>query len=271
MNGRKALSLALAGVAVLTLAFGSGAFTSVSAERGVSVAVVGDDEAFVGYNSSDVVVEGGEEAELVTVTNRFAGAIEIEEATLESDGIVDESDLVVDDSSIGPGETASIAWDSPDCSALTASTVATTVEVAGTGVWAEIDGDTETREFEVTCAPPEAVTYTGNAKVEITTADASTVDLKYWTAETSGNGDAQYGGIIENFPTNESVNTQTEFDKPSNHSVVAIYLPEYGVTYVHPNYDVSAAELENLGAGDGQVLEGGFETADDSGGNSTDS
>lgn len=255
MNRRKALSLSLAAVAVLTLALGSGAFTSVSAERGVSVAVVGDDEAYVGYNSSDVVATDGEKpVDLVTVANRFPAEIQIEEATVESDGIVEEDDLVFDDlSPISPGNTTSIAWDSSDCSVLKTGTVAMTVEVAGTGVWAEIDGETETREFVVTCAPSEAVRFNGGGTVNVDTNDGEELEVEYWTTNASANSnDIDVDGPFESNPINASENENLN----TNDKVVAIYLPEYEVTYVHQGYDVSTGDSSNWGRGYGQPYSG---------------
>ena len=253
MNGRKALSLALAGIAVMSLAFGTGAFTSVSAERGVSVSVVDDDRAYVGYNSNDVMVTDHEDTDLVTVTNRFASDIEIEDVSVGSSDSIEESALAVDDGPITPGESASITWDEPDCSVLTQSTVTMTVEVAGAGVWAKIYGDTTTREFDVTCAPSEAVRFNGVGTVRVDAADRETVTVEYWTTNASANSTAaEVDG--PNGPETIDVGVNENLDPGDR--VIAIYVQEYDVTYVHPGYDVSTGDTGDWGAGNGQPYAG---------------
>ena len=75
MNGSRPLSLLLAGLAVSMLVFGSGGFTSVTAERSLSVAVVDTDEAYVGV---DAIQRGQSGTVTVTVTNRFAEPLTVD-------------------------------------------------------------------------------------------------------------------------------------------------------------------------------------------------
>ncbi|MDZ7745789.1 MAG: hypothetical protein U5K28_04425 [Halobacteriales archaeon] len=65
------------------LATGTFGFTSVSADRGVDISVVSDDEAFVGYQSSDKTVEDGERVKLVNVTNRFSDEISVTDVRVD--------------------------------------------------------------------------------------------------------------------------------------------------------------------------------------------
>ena len=240
MNGRKFVSLVLAGAAVLTLAFGSGAFTSVSAERGVSVAVVSDENAYVGYESSDVVVTDGESVDLVTVENRFAGEIAIEDVTVkEGDGLVGDVDY--DTSNISSGDPTAIEWVSDGCDAPKTETVVMDVTVEGTGVWADIDGDTETRRFDVTCIGSSPVVFRGGGQVVIDAPDED--EIVYWKTD-GGPNDADLSFMNQS----EEVN-QTTTLKPGSDNIPGVYFPDDNVSYVHPGFDLANGTYVNLGSG----------------------
>ena len=97
----RALSVALAVVAAAGLIFGTGGFTAMSADRGVNVDVVDDEDAYLGYemttetttvnNSSTVTAEA-------TYRNGFDG-----ELTLEVTVIVDGSEVNSETRTLGPG------------------------------------------------------------------------------------------------------------------------------------------------------------------------
>jgi hypothetical protein len=80
MNGRRAASLLLACLAVSVLVFGSGGFSSVTAERSLSVAVVDTDEAYVGV---DATQRGQSGTLTVTVTNRFVEPLTVERLVVD--------------------------------------------------------------------------------------------------------------------------------------------------------------------------------------------
>lgn len=74
MNYQRAVSVLLAVTAASMLVTGSFGFTSVSADRGVSVAVVEDENAYVGVSVCETDNGNGNGANpvKVTVTNQFA-------------------------------------------------------------------------------------------------------------------------------------------------------------------------------------------------------
>jgi hypothetical protein len=75
MNGSRAVSLLLAGLAVSALVFGSGGFSSVTAKRSLSITVADTDEAYVGV---DAAQRGQSGTVAVTVTNRFAEPLTVD-------------------------------------------------------------------------------------------------------------------------------------------------------------------------------------------------
>lgn len=152
MTKIKSLSLLLLLVASIGIMAGSSGFSSVSAERGVSVNVVTDESAYVGYQSSDLVVRDNEMTGLVAITNRFSDEIEVRDVAIV-DGRSILTGLTAPDS-ISSGEQAIIRG-TVDCTPNQTQQVAVTVMTRGNGVTAEISGDTETREFTLTCAAPE--------------------------------------------------------------------------------------------------------------------
>jgi hypothetical protein len=268
MNGRKALSLALAGIAVMSLAFGTGAFTSVSAERGVSVAVVDDDNAYVGYNSSleRSAVESGDTIPLVEIRNQFAQHVTVTEAIAWVDD--DSWDIDVVDSSLadlGSGNDTVITGTVSECDAGETRTAHVTVTVSGSGVWAKIFGESETqdREFEVTCEAPSQipsndVVFKGSGQVRINTLSEEQIEVVYWTTEGSPGDDSL------SFETHGPENRTPESSGPadivlqneSQPDIVAVYFPSTNTSYKHPNLLPENETGNNWGAGDGVPVEG---------------
>lgn len=187
---RRDLILMLSGTSVGALTFGSNAFSSATAERGVNAHVVSDKEALVGYEvRTDVepedsdseselpefVVTAGEPQKrtLVTITNHIG-----EDTTLE---IVDVN---VTTQSGGPSTVTSVEWDENSfrstadirgtivCDEEGSSIVELTVIVEATGVTATLFGDLDTRRFVVRCEPkPEPDSVDTD---QLTDEDAST-------------------------------------------------------------------------------------------------
>ncbi|WP_200530318.1 hypothetical protein [Halorubrum sp. LN27] len=94
---RRTLILLLGGGGSAALSTGTGAFSSATAERGVEVSVVDDEEAYVGYatpevnGNNELVAPVGKRVTLVRVTNRFAdedgiGVIDVDVATDSAGG-----------------------------------------------------------------------------------------------------------------------------------------------------------------------------------------
>jgi hypothetical protein len=111
MNRRTVL-LALAGVS-LVLMSGSGAFTSMSAERGVDISVVEDDRAYLAINSSEALQCG----EMNTVIqNQFSVALDsvVLDITLPREADANTTVEVVSSGSetmeLEPGESRELAF-----------------------------------------------------------------------------------------------------------------------------------------------------------------
>ena len=150
MNKAKALSLLLLIVAGTGLVFASFGFTSVSVERGLSVQVVNDERAYVGYQSSDLTVRDGETAGLVTVKNRLTHTIDIVDVTIEGRSLTIRN--LTTPTNISPGEGKAIRG-TVECTPNVTQEAELTVTLRGSGVDMRIFGDSETREFSLTCEP----------------------------------------------------------------------------------------------------------------------
>lgn len=152
MNKTKILSAVLMLVACTGLILGSFGFTSASADRSVSVQVVSDDYAFVGYQSSDLTAEDGETIDLVTVENRFSHSVDVTDITIEDGTFMISSPT--QPTNIHPGENGTIRG-TVECTPNETQKIGLTVTLKGSGVTAQIFGDTETRDFTLTCAAPQ--------------------------------------------------------------------------------------------------------------------
>ena len=84
MVGRRSLVALAAAVLALTLVSGTGGFSSVAADRPVSVAVVDDDEALVGVEADRIDRCGGNQRAL-TVSNRLGTDLHTVQATVLDD------------------------------------------------------------------------------------------------------------------------------------------------------------------------------------------
>lgn len=73
---RKPFVVLVAMAATASLAVGSGGFSSAGAERGVTVSVVGDENAYMSLSYADKTVSGDEAVTFVTVANRFTEKVE---------------------------------------------------------------------------------------------------------------------------------------------------------------------------------------------------
>lgn len=127
---------------------GSGAFSVTEAERSVTVAVVDDDSAYVGYDSRsrvEVNVTKEVDEELVTITNRFHTPIRVTD--VETGNPFIEVSLPLE---LGVGDSGVIRL--TDCDeSLDNEPVHVTVVVKGSGVEATVFGDSATRTVVVNC------------------------------------------------------------------------------------------------------------------------
>ena len=149
------VAVLLLGLAVIAAVVGTQAPTAVDAERGVSVTVVDDDEAYVGYEARSVTVTNTTTqtatATLVTVENRFPSSVEVTDVSVDTSSAL-HIDVLDDTGSITPGESASIRAEIR-CDRTVDDSVPVSVTLEGEGVQATLDGATDTRRVSVDCAP----------------------------------------------------------------------------------------------------------------------
>lgn len=127
---------------------GSGGFTTVSVDRGVSISVENDESAYVGYQSSDLTVENGTTIDLVVITNRLPDDINVIDVTIE-DGNFDISNPTTP-TDISPGKTGAIQG-TVRCTPSESQAIKLSVTVSGSDVTAQLAGETTTRNFTITC------------------------------------------------------------------------------------------------------------------------
>jgi hypothetical protein len=250
MNRRRALSLLVATVTVLSLAVGSASFTAVEADRGVSVNVVPDSEAYVGYNSSDVgPVEQGDEIDLVKLSNRFS-----ENTTLNVTSVDISTNTEMDIEPIDPyptlssGDSTKLNGTVENCVPGTTN-VEVTVELDGGSVWAKIFGDYYTREFTVTCEEPtvDGVTHTGNAWINISATNLDTVNVKALTVSNAGQTTSHNITEIDGLETNTDLHRNNDLGASGNEKFVALQIEETGQTFVRDQYNVTTGVLHDSG------------------------
>jgi len=173
------LVLVLLLTAAITLAVGTAGFSTVVADRPVSITVVSDQNAYVGFNTTDRTVSGADSdtdqstIQLVTVTNRLSDPIEIQDISVEvsdSDSSIDLGNpQVLDESSssgstdeISPGESVVTTAPVKSCPVGNSSAVEVGIETNSTGVQAVLNDETDSAEFVVTCPSIEDVVFDGN-------------------------------------------------------------------------------------------------------------
>ena len=281
---RRNLILMLGGTSAGSLTLGSGAFSSATAERDVSVGVVPDDEALVGYevredveqDDSDsgfpeLVVTAGENEErtLVTVRNRLGENTPIEitdvEVTTQSDEEPNVVDVEWDEGAFGPGEPANVRG-SIDCEQAGSDVVELTVTVEGKGINASLFGHTDTRRFVVRCESESlpdltseflphgegvessaTVTFNGLGQVELKHDERGTVDVQFYVGSKTG---ANKRMSVDAHPS-ETVETNQKLagDKFSSESVVGVRIAGSDAIYLHPSWSQDGCEFEKGSGG----------------------
>ncbi|MFB6112799.1 MAG: hypothetical protein ABEJ58_01695 [Halodesulfurarchaeum sp.] len=245
MRPLRSLSYVLAVLAVLAIVMGGLGFSSVSAERGVQVAVVDDAEAFVGYQSEDVTdVKEGETIPLVKVTNRFETDVNVTEVVVKS-GNPEQIDVDVKStpSNIDPGESGTIRGRVDQCEWSSSAEITATVTVKGKGIRATLFGEGETvdREFTVTCESPiDSVEFygAGNARIY---GPAESVWTKIKILE------KQSGSLEkETLSANTSSSLRSQLNRtPSDYTIVGVGISGESGYYVHPAFNTTSCTLES--------------------------
>lgn len=201
MNRRWAYGAVLA-LAVL-LILGTGGFSAISADRGVSVTVAGDDEAYVGYEDT---CDG--QAFKITITNQFDSDID--------DGTVTVGDDEADFGPLSPGEAATITFGNVE------HEDPVTVTVEGDGFSAELD-----RSVPHNCDlhSETGVRFRGEGQANIELDEDGPFNVTYWTLSRSSSE-------LSDGPEDT---VEGAVQSPDQGTVVAVYVEATHKTYVHPN------------------------------------
>jgi len=265
MSKLRVASVALLVVASTGLLFGSMGFSSVAADRGVSVAVADDDSALVGYDSETVRVTGNERVDLVEVTNRLPSEASVTNVTVATSG--DDDNVAISNVSkptLDPGEAAAVAAD-VHCPGNRDVPITVSVTVDAEGVTADISGDTTTRSFTLDCGgkgqgPSSDARFNGAGNFEFGPTNADAVTVTYWTAsKDKGEWTFTEHGPESGVGTAQKLNGQVG-NEPK---YVAVYVHEYNETYVHPGLDRANGTVDRSSSGDAVVEDGRFDpTAD---------
>ena len=254
---RRHFILMLGGASSGALSIGTGAFSSAQMERGVNVSVVDDDRAFVGYESESRVIPDDLEDDrvtLVTVKNQFAQEVTVVNATIDEGserlGGVNLPDN--GNNELDPGDSFSITAE-PELPPGDKIDVAVTVTVEGTGVRAEVFGDTETRRFTIERASdPEVsnVRYNGLGTVRIETEDETEdgdVEVSVYTVprDSDSKADSLTPPETKTFELNKNENVDGW--------VVAVEIDEQ--IYQHPSWDDSECKFDSSSGGDAKEVD----------------
>lgn len=139
-------------VALLSIV-ATGGFSTAEAERGITVAVVDDDEAYLGYDEPDHTVEvnGTETVTLVKVTNRFPHDLTELATTVRAGDPVSVDNVNDNVGTISSGDTAAITGEITCSRAGSTATVIVDVTASSSETEVTLDGDTTYRRFSIEC------------------------------------------------------------------------------------------------------------------------
>lgn len=246
---RRNLILLLGGASSGAMTMGTGAFSSAQVDRGVEVNVVDDESALVGYRSSDKVLSSDEdEIDLVEIKNRFGDDTEIKIVNIETEVEEIKGDgPTLDDDPTYPEESFA-HWDGyknitgqVSCgSSAGKSRFEVTVLVQGSGVQAELFGETETRSFIVECDPSVddlTVEFAGNGNVFVSP-DGLELTTKVLHLEPNSDGtriEPSDGPFQWN--TDKNLKNGRPEDYDSSGKLVAVGFVDRDETYYNPDYD----------------------------------
>ncbi|SNR30263.1 hypothetical protein SAMN06266787_1011063 [Halorubrum ezzemoulense] len=250
---RRNLILLLGGASSGAMSVGTGAFSSMEAERGVSVDVVKDSRAFVGYKTPNdgSTVSEGDSITLVTVTNRFNHDLSIAEVEVgEGDDILGEVEY--DSGDFGSGKEQSIKAPVSGIDSDEPVGIEVTVTVEGSGVTAQLFGDTETRRFTIeredetdegngaVSGSSNGVDFSGGGNAEILGEDRTeTVDVYLISPGKSGS-DEVMTREDERIETKHKIRGQ--LSGASGNTIVGVKLDD--TVYVHPQWSAEDCGLD---------------------------
>ena len=244
---RRNLILLLGGASSGAMSVGTGAFSSVNAERGVEVSVQDDEDAFVRYRSSKKTVSSNTTIDLVEIRNQFGDdteieivdvKIEIEE--IEGDGptLVDEPDYP--DEKFGQWDGDQIIKGEVTCGEEPGkSRFEITVLVRGDGVQAELFG--ETRSFIVEC-DPLTVKFAGGGNVSVSP-DGLELNTKVLYSH-KGTERIEPPGETFCWETGDNFNKARPNDNfQTKGQLVAVRFVDRDETYYNPNVDLKEIDF----------------------------
>jgi hypothetical protein len=155
---RRELILLLGGASSGAMSVGTGAFSSVEAERNVEVDVVEDENAYLGLTRKDAAdpVTVGKATKVATVQNQFTTSLNLSVTLKPSEHSV--VTVTVGGHALNPGEEVNFTLDSPgdgvNISVTCNEPDKTSFELQFYGETGEASVD-KVREFEINCKEPE--------------------------------------------------------------------------------------------------------------------
>ncbi|MFA9515816.1 hypothetical protein ACERIT_01115 [Halopenitus sp. H-Gu1] len=234
---RNAIVVLLVLVASVGLVVGTSGFSSIAAERSVTVDVVGDENAYMAleYPDETIEVDEGERSTFLTVSNQFTQPVDF---TIEYE-IVDANGVSADpnpgerrESNVGVGESFDVSvlytCDSVGDESATVSFHARAIGSNNGSVSAETTKP-RTVDYEIDCGDLE-VTFQGNGgNAQVDGIDTLTnTNATVWTL-TDGETDSKEVDLSK---TGKNVRPSSN-DGENDAAIVAVYLPETHETHVH--------------------------------------
>jgi len=245
---RRNLILLLGGASSGAMSVGTGAFSSMEAERGVEVNVVNDESAYVGYKEWDKTIPADLRDDgtvhLVTVTNRFRNGISIVGVEID-DGTDMLTDVSYDDSSFGTGEKAEITGRVEGLAPDESVEVEVTVTVEGAAVTAQLFGDTETRRFTIERADQDVslenaeVEFFGGGNAEILGDGRDEIVDIYRLVSNQGTNSIEDDNDVE-VVTGQKLRSQ--LSGAEGDTIIGVTLD--GTTHFHPQWNSGDCDLD---------------------------
>ena len=274
---RRNLILLLGGASSGAMSVGTGAFSSMEAERGVEVNVVEDDEAFVGYETPEenengnVPVSDGDRLTLVTVRNRFSSnhAIGLVGFEIDDDGkdIIEDVSVDVEPPDKSEKDPSSIedlgkeydiqstekTFKPPGKAQITANIdgissgqtvdIEVTVTVKGTGVAARLFGNT--RMFTIEGTGPariDALTFNGARNANADGA-SGTYTLDFWLVDKNDSDDYITQEREWNGTGNVNSGNGQGNSEINNYRLLAVRFRETNQAFYRPNCGINETDL----------------------------
>ena len=196
MKRRDVLTLMGAATAAGCVLVGAGAYSRVEAQRGVTVEIVGDEDAYLGLRYGALDVECGKVVTFVTITNQLKqpvriddlGFADVDDIELSAPWIVrcgdNEEEFAKNDDELAVGQCVEVKVEILDCPVEPVTVeVPFDVEVSDDDVLVIAQGSGD-RSVEITCECPREhglsfVAFCG----DVTAADIEELDVLYDTEE----------------------------------------------------------------------------------------